>query len=475
MQSSLPDFSAAQVLIGLVAVPVVVLAAMLSRKAVLFMLGILLFLASIGVARDWLGTIYGSWILPLQQGRNVAFSALAILLVIGAITLISNSRVGRIPLVSWLVLAIGLYQSMMRMSHEGGEAGLISIAFTLATILPLIVLLPAMASSRDELKNYAFIVAVGFLLFTGACVMQAVTDPSKLTIGLNDRFIGVSSNPQHAAVLGAGCMIFAAWRAWGEPLQRGVIVWVSIFIACGIAVVLTGSRTGLAMAAVGIAVLGYRRIGRSVLLLPIVLAVAFASLKIAEILGVDLPFARLSEGGDTRSIAWAELIADFQSAPMTGVGMEELEKSENSFLFAAASFGIGMVGITLVLAIAMLAQCVAIFRATLRYRKLRPVADLVIGFNLAYLFGANFEGYIMSRNSGIMVLLLISASAGSVVLTAIRKAEASDDHEFALAWGLDELVYDDEQLAALDESESDDDELSPLHAETALTSPPSHV
>ena len=471
MQSSLPDFSAAQVVIGLVAIPIIILAALMSRKAVLVMLGILLFLASIGVARDWLGSVYGSWLLPLQQSRNFAFAALALLLLAGAATMVSNSRVARIPFVSWLVLAIGLYQSVMRVSHEGVEAGMISVAFTIATIVPLIVVLPAIADCRADLKNYAFIVAVAFFLFAAACVMQAVIDPSKLTIGLNDRFIGMAANAQHAAVIGASCMVFAAWRAWGEPFERSAVLWIGIFIACGVAVLLTGSRTGLAMTALGMVVLGYRRIGRSILILPVGLILAFAALKVADVLGIDLPFARLTEGGDTRTIAWGDLIADFKSSPIAGVGMDELEMSENSFLFAAASFGIGMIGLAILLAIAILVQCVAIFRATLRYRKLRPIADLVIGFNLAYLFGANFEGYIMSRNSGIMVLLLISASAGSVVLTAIQKAEESGDPEFALDWGLDELVYDEEQLAAFEEDPTADE----FYEEQHLASPHERV
>ncbi len=455
LQSSLPELGPVEVLLMLVAVPVVVLLALMSRKSLLLMLGGLLFLASIGVARDWRGSIYGSWLLPLQNARNVVFAGLSVLLLLGAMPMIGNSRVGRPPFVAWIILAIGLYQGFMRITHEGAEAGLISMAFAIATIVPIMFILPSLIRDREDIRDYSFVVGVGFLLFVGACVIQAGLEPSRLTIGLQDRFIGVAANPQHAGTIAAGCMIFAAWRIWGEPLARGVPLWIIVFGACGVAILLTGSRTAIAMAGVGILVLAYRRAGRSILILPIGIALAFAALKIAETLGIDLPLARLTEGGDTRSVAWAELLADFRSSPIAGIGMGELEMSENSFLFGAASFGIGMLLLTLLLAVAILAQCVAIFRATLPYRRLRPSADLVIGFNLAYLFGANFEGYIMSRNSGAMILILISSSLASVLLSAIASAESSGDPDFALAWGLDELVLSDEEIAAEDEEEGD--------------------
>ncbi|MSR42283.1 MAG: hypothetical protein EXS10_10360 [Phycisphaerales bacterium] len=458
MQSSLPELDAVQVLLALVAVPIIVILALMSRRSLLVMLGFLLFLACIGVARDWRGSIYGSWLLPLQNARNAVFAGLSVLLLIGAIPMIGNSRVGRVSFVAWMLLAIALFQGFMRITHEGAEAGLISMVFAIATIVPIMFILPAIVHRREDLRDYSFVVAVGFILFAGACFVQFAMDPSRLTAGLQDRFIGVAANPQHVAVSAAAGMIFAGWRIWGEPLQRGVPLWIGVFGLCGIAVLLTGSRTGLAMAAVGVVVLGYRRIGRSILILPVGVLLAFAALKIADTLGIDLPLARLTEGGDTRTVAWGQLISDFRSSPIAGVGMGEVEMSENSFLYAAATFGIGMISLMVLLAVAILAQCVAIYRVTRPYHRLRPTADFVIAFNLMYLFGANFEGYIMSRNSGMMVMLLISSSLASVLMTAIQTAETSGDPTFALEWGLDELVFTSEEIEAAEDNDAEEGE-----------------
>ena len=301
--------------------------------------------------------------------------------------------------------------------------------------------------------------ATGIGLFALACVVQAALDPSRLTTGLQDRFIGVAANPQHVAVLAAGAMVFAAWRIWGDPLRGGLPFWIALFCTCGVAILLAGSRTGIVMASIGVAALGYRRLGRVVLIVPALALLAALAIQIADFLGVDLPLARLSEGGDTRSEAWSALLAGFASSPVIGVGMSDLEKSENSFLYAAASFGIGMLVLTVALAIAMIVQCVAVLRAAQPYRRLRPIADLVVGFHLAYLFGANLEGYIMSRNSAMMVMLLLAAAFGAVLVDAVREVEATGDPELALAWGMDEaaLELDPDGDLAEDADEQGDD------------------
>lgn len=459
--SELPTLDALQILFGVVAIPVIALGALLSRRFVVLMLGVLLFLSSIGVARDWMGLILGSWILPLQQARNVVFVGLSGLILVGGLMLISATSLSRVSLISWLLLAIGAYQGFARIPHEGVQAGLVSIAFAFATIMPIALILPTLVRSFSEWKVYSQIVAIGMSLFVAACTVQALLDPSRLTTGLEDRFIGVAANPQHVAVFAAGVMTFAAWRIWGEPVRKGLPFWIALFAGCGVLILLTGSRTGVVMATIGTAALGYRRLGRAVLAAPALALLAFMSLQVASFLGVDLPLARLSEGGDTRSIAWSSLLAEFMSSPMIGVGMSELDKSENSFLYAGASFGIGMVLLVITLAIALFVQCIAVMRAAQPYRRLRPIADLVLGFNLAYFFGANFEGYIMSRNSAMMVLLMVSATVGCTLIAVVREVEASADPELALRWGMDELYAEfggeDDGLDGESDDDADDD------------------
>jgi hypothetical protein len=120
--SELPSLDALQVVVGLSAVPVVAVGALLSRRFTVLLVGILLFVSAIGVARDWLGVIIGSWILPLQQSRNAVFAALSILLLAGGVARMSGSTIRRVSFISMLLLAIGVYQGLVRVAHEGPAA-----------------------------------------------------------------------------------------------------------------------------------------------------------------------------------------------------------------------------------------------------------------------------------------------------------------------------------------------------------------
>jgi hypothetical protein len=383
-----------------------------------------LFFASLGIALDYRKQLWEQWLLPLQAGRALELAASCIGLFLGAKAALRHPAIRPgMPVITIIVLGLGL--GLVRLLHGDPVDALLSFIFTAISGVSVATYSRRMTTTTRNVDWLAESIAAVLLACTICSIVQHLVNPSKLVIGLDSRLIGVSGNPQFVGVLCACsglCLVWLIGRRQG-PMR---LACIALLIAALVGILWSGSRTSLMMLAVGLFVMFIRRLGVMSIALPLV-AVAFLFTRwIADALAIELPLERLWSSENTRREAWGRLIQAFLRNPFVGSGAEELDASENSFLYAAASFGI--VGLVLLVSsvVATLAIC---FRAVRLYTQMNLLqhksVNLILGLVAMILFGSVFEGYLVGR-VGAMPLLWLAAIASLEILVAETEAEARE-------------------------------------------------
>jgi O-antigen ligase len=178
----------------------------------------------------------------------------------------------------------------------------------------------------------------------------------------------------------------------------------------------TGSRTGVFVATLGLAITFRYRLHRLVILGAFTFA--FLLLIVSNFVPASWFNEHLVSTEDTRSAVWYGQLDQFVSHPLTGTlaSGEEFGYGENSYLAAAARYGI--IGIIpLMLAVGLCVVEVIRLNANKRYlRKDAMLVDLVTGCVVALGVGAWFEGYLLASFSFPTYCLL----ANFAMITALR-------------------------------------------------------
>ncbi|MCZ6835472.1 MAG: O-antigen ligase family protein [Planctomycetota bacterium] len=405
-----------------------------------WLIGLMLFVSAINVAITWQGTIFGSWLLPLQQNRSTLFLATGVLLGLGLLLQLQVLSIRDIAGQGWMLLVIGLFQGVMRGVHDGFVQGMMSIGFAVATILPLITIIPAL--HREEVDWFKFLrIFMWVNLAWIACVaVQFVVNPSKLTLGSEDRFIGITSNPQHAAMTLSVFSTVALWLFMNDKSSRARWPFLLLF---GIDIVMlmgTGSRTGILLLFIGLVAILYRRMGRTVLLLPIVAGVLYLAFFLAGQLDLDLGFQRVVSFEDTRTGRWIQLWNEGMEAPLIGLGRYDIAGTENSYLMAVAAFGLPMLALILLLMAVSLWHCFKLWRSRPYAGSLACYIDLTLGFNVMYFIGAMLEGHILARIAPMLIFFLCFSGASAKLLQQIEEWKSTQPDEFEEFTGGDHSV-----------------------------------
>jgi len=365
------------------------------------------------------------WLYPIQANRSPLFLGMGVLLFAGVIGHISATTSRGLPAQGLLILAIGLYAGLLRIVHESPASGLMSIVFVLATTLPLLFVVLGTLEEWDDfyfvlrwllISNIAWIALVG---------VQFVLNPSLLTLCRNSRFFGLTGNPQHAAAYLGVAATISLWLYLNDPQRRLRLVWLALLGLNGILLVWTGSRTGVGMFVVGAVLATYGRLGRTALYLPLAVGMLLVMYSIMQAANVDMEsVSHLASTVDTRSGAWANMIDSGMRNPILGAGIEDAGDSENSYFYAFAAYGAGMIGLILLLmATSAIVGIKLFFQRWSLHPDHRTIIDLTIGFNAMFFAGAVFEGYLMARVAG-PLLLMIVFSAIALRLTAKAREEA---------------------------------------------------
>lgn len=423
------------------AIPLPVLAVLIAALAVgalaslaklrwtLPVVAFMFFVGTISVATTPWGAPIQQWLYPLQANRSALFMILGGILGVAVVANMGSIAGRRLAVQGLLVLATGLYAGLLRVAHEGPGSGVVSIAFAAFTMGALVYLLPALIETWEDVLRLLRTLQWTNVFWLFAVIVQFGLNPAAMSKGRAERFFGLLGNAQHAAVYLGVMGALALWLALNDDRNRRRGFWLIIAIVNVGFLVWTGSRTGTALFAMGAVVTFYGRLGRTILVLPLLMLLGWIGIGIANMVGFDWGTAeRLTSLEDTRSSAWLNMLQSGMSSPIFGVGIEDAGDSENSYLYAFASYGLGMVAIILVLILASARICWRIFRLRPHLDPdRRALADLVLGYNAMYFSGAMLEGYLMARVSGSLVLILVFAAIGTALLEHGFEPEAEEE------------------------------------------------
>lgn len=422
----MPAWMMAMVAGSALVVALVVAMTMTKKLSLLIGVGGLLFFASMALPVDldheqvrptfWLG---------LQQNRD-SFYGLFGILTLGLLIFQIPRLVGkRKSLLSLTLVGIGIFMAGLRFIHEGVTDGVLSMGLA-AIVLPALLLAPAaLIDDEDDLYPLLRTILIVNYVWFAMCTVQFFVNRHMLAFGNTNRFVGLLSNPQHAGAFVACLITTTLYMALNEPKKIWRLAALGMLSANGLMLMWTGSRTGLGMAVVGSAGVLVTRMGRAVLMLP--LAAGFFAL-VLKVFGAGFSeattvFERLGGSGDTRSEAWARMLHQAMENPLIGAGTSNAGSSENAWLYGFASYGIGMLGLSLLLTLFGCMQVYSTLRGRWGLTKSQQGAmDVAAGLVLAYFAGAVFEGFFSARISAnlVMVMLFSGVLARLLQLSAER-------------------------------------------------------
>ena len=421
---------------GVVGLAVVAMLMGKLRFAMIVISGMLL-LSSMGVAVNYFGREQILLVYPIQSRRSDLFMALGATLFVTMVAHLRFISIRRISGPGIILLLVSLYAALLQTIHDGPSAALQSFAFAIATIVPLLLVIPAVLQERRDwfwlLRAIMF--ANGTWLFF--VFIQMVANYRPMIMGRGLRFAGLTGNPQHASVLLACMAVIALWLALNDA-RRLRLLWAGMLGVTLIFLAWTGSRTGLGMFVIGTTATLYARMGRTILILPVIALAGAVGFKVFQSLGIDLGIERLASTANTRDEAWGKLFQAGLESPIIGVGVGSAGDTENSYLLAFASYGIGMVALVCLLALACMVQSLRLLKRRWALPPSdRTLIDLIISIQLMYFAGAVFEGYILARVGAPLMFLLIFSSMGSALISLLDTGVWTDEHE-------DEYEYEDE-------------------------------
>lgn len=401
------------------------------RWGVMVPFALMLLASSMSLPVDWMNRVLPTAWLPIQQRRSLIFLIGGMFTLFMVLVHFRNIRGKSVSMLLVMLVLMGFYSSILRLHHNGMSEGFESILYSFATLIPLALVVPVAVNEPDDFKPVLRTLLIVNAVWIGMCLLQMVANVSFMTLGKQARFVGMMSNPQHTGAFLAFMIMTALWLVLNDHKRVLRFAYLGLLGINIMMLVWTGSRTGLGMAVIGCGAVLYTRIGRAALLAPIALILAYAALKVlVSLTGLEVGAERLASAENTRNYAWWKLYTTGMENPLFGAGLVEAEKSENSWLYAFAAFGIGMLSLAIMATITGGWQCL---RAT-RVRRLLPVEhrrmlDLCVGAIAMYFAGAVLEGYMVSRvNPSLCFIMIYSNMAVFMIRSAMRQQDHGWDH-----------------------------------------------
>jgi len=266
--------------------------------------------------------------------------------------------------------------------------------------------------TEADFKWGVLVIAMVGMIFAVVNLYQWLIDSYPITF-THGRLLGTTGNPQHAAtLLGATipAFLYLVEEETRRPWLKGV--WLAFLSVITLGLFMTGSRTGLGIAVIGV-LLFY---GGSIKIITrlILVALAFfivtlffepAQQWVLETIGPNLDrFSDLGIGIDesgeinfgSRDGVWRYQWRQFTENIWFGTGISNrIHVGENSWLGVAARFG--LLGVIPLLLFAW--ECLKMMGRLYQYGKRQPKrqkeCNVVIAGLLALMAGAWFEGYLV--------------------------------------------------------------------------------
>jgi hypothetical protein len=384
---------------------------------------------AVQVERGLVGASNNTWVKPIQEYRAELFLATSSFLFLTMLAHIGKVRFNNIPVQGAMLLAIQLLSGFLRFSHGEPAEGAKSLVFAIVTMLPILALLPV---ALDEWDDWRIIIrAIGFacVLWAGATFVQVLINHRELQVGYQSRFSGLLGNPQGCGLYMAPMTFSLLWLLGNDKVKKYWLLWLGTLSVMIVYSMWTGSRTCIIVTACGALFVLYSRIGRFVLILPILGVLMIGVYQIAISLGLSTAAVeRLASTQNTRGGSWEILMQDFFLNPVFGIGFSQTRANENSYLLAFVAYGFGcgiLVLVFLFYSLYLMARLWT-YRAKVPVQH-RQIVDLILGFNAAYFLGAIFEWHIVSRMEGnITYMMIFSVLANRLMVKVDREASIQD-------------------------------------------------
>jgi hypothetical protein len=410
-------------------------------SAAIMALGLGMFFSALA-AQDSSGRyVNATWLRPLQLARAELYLAAGLLMLLGVLVHVGRMQFRHINFQGMVLLSINFFAGMLEMHHRTPLEGLQRIFFSLATIGPVMVMMPSLFA-LDAGNIMRSIRAAGLVgvVWTGCTLVQVVIDRNQLVLQDSSRFTGLLGNPQGTAVfLGPMCGILA-YLMMNETHRRLRLVWIGTLGIMMLFIVWSGSRTGSLMFLFALMGALYSRAGRAIFLLPVFAGAALGLVQLLEALGVDLGygFKRLTSGTDTRTEIWLVLLEDAINTPLLGFGDGRKGGVENAYLLGWVIYGPLMLLLLVFYLFYSIFFCFRLLTIRSRLTKSeRALADFIIAFNAMYFAGAFFEWFIMSRVDSTHLLIVVFGAAGEYLIRTARERALG-------VWGeTDQVAYDE--------------------------------
>ncbi len=402
-----------------------------SMRAAIIVFGLMLFSTSISFGLTPDGDLINTWLTPLQLRRNELFIACGAMMYLAVLVHFPKFGRGTLGAATALMVALPVYAGLIRVVNGYFNEGALSIGLALATVPPIMFMLPNLVRRREEslmpLRAIS-LVAVAWIFVAG---VQYLLDPGVLTPGASSRFQGLSGNPQFASVFLATTGIVTLWLSANDRVKTFRLGWLALAGVICVCLLWTGSRTGALLFTAGAMFIYASRLGQLVLLAPLVLGAGFLFFRF--FLGGDVEFntGRLTDTTNTRAVQWNNQINSFISNPLFGTGdPDTVGGSENSYLAGAASYGIFYFFLMIALMIAAGTLCLKLYQLRkFMDKRTRSQTDLVLAFMAMYFGGALLEGYIIARVSPMTIIFVLMASLGMQILIDVRARLAGESPE----------------------------------------------
>lgn len=368
--------------------------------------------------QEWWPPFWGPIELVVSNGRPICIVLLGALLLLVAVKTKSELETRVSPLMAPIhAIQIAIFFKMLLFGTSltlTVQAGVIFvfIGCFAATGLRL------WAFEQRKLEMVAFSLTATLAVFAVISQFQLQVNPAPAMVA--GRLMGTTANPQHAAVLLAIGLLGPAYfiSTWRQrSLLLAVASFVLMCIACRL-IFLTGSRTGLSMAAIGIVILWRRKFGIGVL---VGLALTFGLVYLMQNNEQEVFSSRIVTMEDTRSEVWAIQWRTFLQNPFIGSERmgDQFRSGENSWLGLLA--GTGMLGGAAL--IWLLVRGVAVSKELLKHSHWEQHKDEV-DFCLAGIFavfaGSFFEAYLVGVITMPVLFIAVLSVACEVTLERCR-------------------------------------------------------
>jgi len=394
------------------------------------LLSIMLAFGTMTVVDDTVDTKHGvvtkTFLAPLVILRQPVLLGMGVVLALAAVAHVRRLVPNRVSGASYALIFVGCFIGLLHFVHVGMFDGAATIAIALITLGVPALVVPSLLEEYEDFLKIVRAIAFAGIIWNACVFIQFSVNPAALMLGASKRFMGVSGNPQHAACFLAIVGTCSLFLSMNESHHRYRLLWLAQAAVCAVFIGWAGSRTGALMYVIGASAVLYRRLGRAILFLPVIALLIGIAFTILQSMQINVATDRLVSTEDTRSAVWRNMYETGMSNPVLGAGARNAGGSENSFLLAFASYGVGGLMCALLLITVVSVILFRLVRIRSRFDAAAGrLVDLQIGLFGAFFAGSLFEGYLVARLSSTTVMFILFASMSSRLI-AIAASEAAD-------------------------------------------------